>query len=459
MASNQAESRPEDRASSRNPSTPPGPDGLPLLGTAFELLRDPFGFYDRCHHSYDSDVIKHQVLGVDSYMLTHPEDIQTVLVEQEESFVKGTIMEESIGQITPRGLVATEGTEWQRDRRLLQPAFYRNQIEAHAPVMVRYASEFAESFDTETPVRLDTELKALTLDVLAKTLLDVNVRDKQTAIGRASRVITNHFDTSNVSAYLPFWLPTPANLRCKRAVQDFFDHVDEIIAERRSASADRDDLLSILLEAEYDDGTTMSDQRVREQLMTFLFAGHETTALALTYAIFLLATHPEKQARVSEELQAVSDGSLTVEDLEALDYLECVIKESLRLYPPAFVLFREPTTDVELGGYTVPDGSTISLPQWNVHRDPRWYDDPETFRPERWSGDFEESLPEYAYFPFGGGPRHCIGMRFAMMEARLILGTLCQRLEFEPVTEPPLDLSMRLTLQPTDGITVSARSR
>jgi len=182
--------------------------------------------------------------------------------------------------------------------------------------------------------------------------------------------------------------------------------------------------------------------------MTFLFAGHETTALTLTYAIFLLATNPEKQARVHEELDALGGGPPTAADLSDLPYLERVIQEALRLYPPAFVVFREPTTDVELGGYTIPAGSTLSLPQWNVHRDSRWYDDPEQFRPERWTEAMEEELPEYAYFPFGGGPRHCIGMRFATMEARLILATLCQRFAFEPVTEPRWTSRCRLPCSP-----------
>lgn len=459
MASSDGDGEAERRVDGTAGETPPGPRGVPLVGNTFQFIRDPFAFYERCREEYDGDVIHYRIAGENGYMLTHPDDVQTVLVERNRDFVKGSVVEQSLGRIIPKGLITTGGEEWERDRNLIQPAFYRERIETHAPMMTEYASGFADGLPTGEPVRIDDVLKGLTLDVLAKTLLDVDVRDKQTAIGHASETIAERFDSSGLSAYLPLWVPTPANLRCKRAVQDFFDAVDEIIAERKEDDTDRDDLLSLLLETEYEDGTTMSTQRVREQMMTFLFAGHETTALTLTYAVFLLATNPEKQARVHEELDSLGAGTPAADDLSDLPYLEHVIQEALRLYPPAFVLFREPTTDVELGGYTIPEGSTLSLPQWNVHRDERWYDDPEQFRPERWTDGLEEELPEYAYYPFGGGPRHCIGMRFATMEARLILATLCQRFEFEPVTEPPLDLSMQITLQPSDGIDVIPKAR
>ncbi len=459
MASSHGDGEAEHRTERSAGATPPGPAGLPLVGNTVQFVRDPFAFYERCREEFDADVVHYRIAGTDGYMLTHPDDIQTVLVERDRDFVKGTVVEQSIGAIAPTGLISTSGEEWQRDRNLIQPAFYRERIETHAPMMAEYASGFADGLPPGEPVRIDDRLKGLTLDVLAKTLLDVDVRDRQTAIGHASDTIAERFDTSGFSAYLPLWVPTPANLRCKRAVRDFFDAVDEIIAERQAEDAERDDLLSLLLEREYPDGTTMEPRRVRDQLMTFLFAGHETTALTLTYAIFLLATNPEKQTRVHEELDAVCDGRPTGDDLADLDYLERVVQEALRLYPPAFVVFREPTVDVELGGYTIPAGSTLSLPQWNVHRDERWYDDPETFRPDRWTDEFEDDLPEYAYYPFGGGPRHCIGMRFATMEAKLILATLCQRFQFDPVTQPPLDLSMQITLQPSDGIDVIPRAR
>ena len=443
--------------------SPPGPRGLPLVGNTLAFLRDPLGFYDELA-AYDSDVVAYNIAGDDGYMVRHPEDIQRVLVTDASDYRRATVTQDSLGQVADGGLFLNEGEQWQRERTALQPAFYRDRIETYAEMMVRYASERAEEWaDSESGagserVVVSDEMRTLTLEILAKTLIDVDIRGRESEIGDAAEAITANFDAGTVSAFLPLWVPTPQNRRTQRALAEFDDTIEDLVAQRRAGEDDPDDLLSILLDVEFEDGSGLSERDVRDNLFTFLVAGHETTALTLSYAVFLLANHPERQAKLHAELDDVlGDESPTAASLFELDYLGTVVDEALRLYPPAYTIFRESTTDVTLGGYDIPEGSIVTLPQWVVHRDERWFDDPDDFRPERW--DAERDRPEYAYFPFGGGPRHCIGMRFALMEAKLVLATLAQRFAFEPGTEPPIDLSMRLTLQPSDPITVDLTDR
>jgi len=451
---------------------PPGPDGAPVVGNTLQFLRDPIAFYDRCA-AFDDDVVAYRVATSDGYMLTHPDDVERVLVTDDADYVRASIIQNSLGQIADGGLFLMEGEDWQAHRTALQPSFYRDRIETYAEMMARFADERATEWRGRDSVLVSGEMRALTLDILAKTLLDVDIRGQESAIRDAAAAISERFDAGSLSALLPLWVPTPANRRCRRAVDQFDEAIADIVADRRASDAEFDDLLSILLDLELAgaDGEAegLTETEIRDHLFTFLFAGHETTALTLSYAIFLLANHPEKQARLHDELdEALGDGTEgssadaaapSASDLFELDYLDDIVDEALRLYPPAYTVFREPTRDVEIGGYEIPEGATVSVPQWVVHRDERWYDDPDAFRPERWTDEMRDDLPEYAYFPFGGGPRHCIGMRFALMEAKLVLATLAQRFAFDPVTEPPLDLSMQITLQPGDPIEVALDER
>ena len=437
--------------------SPPGPSGLPLLGNTLAFLRDPVGFYDELA-AYDSDVVAYNIAGDDGYMVRHPEAIQRVLVTDASDFGRAQITQDSLGQVADGGLFLTEGEKWQRERTALQPAFYRDRIETYAEMMVRYADERADAWRGRDAVAVSDEMRTLTLESLTKTLLDVDIRGRESEIGDAAEAITANFDAGTVSAFLPMWVPTPQNRRTKRALAEFDATIEDLVAQRRAGDDDPEDLLSILLDVEFEDGTGLSERDVGDNLFTFLVAGHETTALTLSYACMLLANHPEAQAKLHAELDEVlGDDELTAASLFELDYLGNVVDEALRLYPPAYTVFREARTDVTLGGYDIAEGSIVTLPQWVVHRDERWFDDPDRFRPERWADDRDR--PEYAYFPFGGGPRHCIGMRFALMEAKLVLATLAQNFAFEPGTEPPIDLSMRLTLQPSDPITVELTDR
>jgi cytochrome P450 len=252
---------------------------------------------------------------------------------------------------------------------------------------------------------------------------------------------------------IPSWMPTPHNLRVWKAVRRLDDIVYGFIRERRKDSEGKNDLLSLLLRAQDTDGSRMTDRQLRDEAMTLFLAGHETTALTLTWTWHLLATHPHVEEKLAAEVRDVLSGRpVRVEDLPRLPYTEQVIQESMRLLPAVYTIGREALCDLELGGFRVPRKTTLMMPQWVVHRDPRWWDEPEVFRPERWSTPRVKEMPHFAYFPFGGGPRLCVGNNFALMEATLVLATIAQRFRFNVVPGHPVEPLATFTLRPKHGL-------
>jgi cytochrome P450 len=260
--------------------------------------------------------------------------------------------------------------------------------------------------------------------------------------------------------FIPHWVPTPTNLRIKREIAFIENILFRIIQERRASGHDAGDLLSMLLQAQDEDGSRMTDRQLRDETITLFLAGHETTASTLSWTWWLLAKNPAVEAKLHAELDAVLSGRApSLEDLPKLTYTGNVITESLRLYPAAWGLARVAIEDHELAGYPVKKGMGIAMAQWVVHRDPRWYDAPEDFRPERWGGDLLKRLPRFAYFPFGGGPRQCIGNTFAVMEATLLLATIAQKYRLRLVANHPVMPLASITLRPRHGVRVSLESR
>jgi cytochrome P450 len=438
---------------------PPGPDGIPVAGNTVQFVRDPFEFYDGLAEY--GDVVSYSVAGEEFCTLLHPDHVEQVLVTDEASFGKSEFVQDA-GDFLGNGLLLSEGDHWRKQRTRMQPAFFRERIESYADGMADFAAERAAAWDDGDTVRVLPEMKELTLAILARSLFDEDVRGRSSAIRDATRAINDKADAGSVDAFLPDWVPTPTNRRFRRAVDDFDDVIADLIAQRRGADAadERDDFLAILLTATDDDGETMSESDLRDELATFLFAGHETTSVALTYAWHCLSENPDVREKLHAELADVLGGDRpTMADLPDLEYTETVIQETLRRYPPAYVVFRETREDVEIGGYRVPEGTTLTLPQFEIHNDERWFDDPEAFRPERWTESMEESLPDYAYFPFGGGPRHCIGMRFAYAELQLVLATVAQRVALDRVDDGPLDLRMGTTLEPEGDVEMVVTER
>jgi|AntDeeMinimDraft_5_1070356.scaffolds.fasta_scaffold00985_9 cytochrome P450 len=452
--------RPVDVAAARGErSTPPRADELPIVGKVVQLMRHTDEFYQEVGYGYDADAVRYRVNRTEAVMVTHPEYVQQVLVEDDADYRKGKVLSRAFDGLAPNGLVASEGEQWARDRALVQPAFYQDRIETYADAMVDAAESTVGDWADADVVRVDTDLKDLTLRIIARTMFGTDLSGKGAVIEDAAEVILERMTPTNPSSFLPVWVPTPTNVRFVRTMRELRDVMSELVAERRASDGDGDDLLSMLVDSEYDDGSTMDRETLQDHLVTFVFAGHETTALLLTWALWSLANHPDAQSRVHEELDTVLDGDGPTADAVAdAQVLQNVVDETTRLYPPAYNTFRESTRDVQVGPYEIPEGTTLTTPQWVLHRDERWYDDPLEFDPGRWTPSMRDDLPEYAHYPFGGGPRSCIGNRFATLESKLVLATVLDRFEVEPVTDE-LGYDFSATLQPDRPVKLAFTER
>jgi cytochrome P450 len=431
-----------------------------LTGHLRELRGDRLAFYARCLREY-GDVVALRFVSRRVYLIGHPDLVESVLVTQARNFIKHFAL-----RLNPwtlgRSLLTSEGDFWLRQRRLIQPAFQRQRIAGFAADMVAAAERLLATWGPGQRRDIDAEMMRLTLDVTGRTLFGSDVSGDAAEVGEAMRVLQRCFLALFTSAVpVPPWLPTRTNLRLRRAVRRLDAIIYRLIAERRAGGGDRGDLLSLLLHArDEDDGGGMTDKQVRDEAMTLFLAGHETTALNLAWAWYLLATHPDVEARLVGEWRQVLGGRRpTIDDLPRLRFTEHVVFEALRLYPPAFAIGREAVGECELGGFRVPRGTTILMSIWGMHRDPRWFDRPGEFRPERWEPGAARQVPKYAYFPFGGGPRLCIGNTFALTEAVLVLATLGQRYRFTVVPGHPVVPWPNLTLRPRDGIPAVLQKR
>jgi cytochrome P450 len=436
-------------------SYPPGPRGLPVIGNTVDLSRDIFAFFEELRDEY-GHVASYEVFGTDACMIAHPDAIQQVLLDDHETFEKGEVLTRNLADAMGEGLFVTDGDQWQNQRTQVQPAFYRNRLNTYVPEMRATAEETVEKWRDGMVVDVNDQMTKTTMDVLGRTLFGVDVTENP-VVSEASDAILARFDTSRFWSFLPDRLPTPTNRRYRRKLNELQTFVDELAQQRRQQPPENrgDDLLSILVG--FLEASDLTQEELRDNMVTFLFAGHETTALGLTYTLLCLAQHHEEQAKLHEEIDTVCDEAVTAEDLPELEQTERVIDEALRLYPPVYMFFREATRDVELKGYYIPEGTTLVLPQWAVHRDPAWWGDPKAFRPNRFAGDADH--PEYAYFPFGGGPRHCIGMRFARMEMKTVLATILSEYTFEPASNPNPDLIASTNLKPGEPIEIELHKR
>jgi cytochrome P450 len=432
---------------------PRGPQGRFLLGNFRDFQRDQLAFYASCARDY-GDVVPVRFGRSHALLIYHPDAIEEVLVTRSRDFVKSPAIR-LLRPLLGEGLLISEGATWLRQRRLVQPAFHRQRLAGYGETMTAFTERALADWRAGQVIDLHAEMMALTQAIVAKTLFDADVSDQAHAALHAANVLAEDFGARLRSLrLLPYWVPTPANLRSGRAIRRLDQVVYRIIAARRSGGEDRGDLLSILLHAQdADDGTRMTDRQVRDEVMTLFMAGHETTAVALSWTWYLLAQHEEVDGRLAEELRAVLGGRApTLADLPRLTYTERVVTESMRLYPPAYGMGRQAARPSEVAGVPVARDTIVIIPTWVVHRDSRWFDEPEAFRPERWADDPARPLPRYAYFPFGGGPRQCIGNAFATMEAVLLLATIAQRFRLELVPGQRVTPTPYVTLRPEPGI-------
>jgi len=449
------------RWSSRGEAPSRGPRGHWLLGSSAVVARDQLGFYTACAREY-GDLVPLRLGPRRGLLAFHPDAIEEVLVTRNRDFVKSPGVR-LLARVLGNGLLLSEGEAWLRQRRLVQPAFHRQRLQAHGEVMTAYTERRISGWKDGDVLDIHAEMTALTQAIVAKTLFDADVRDEAYFITQAMNVLIEDFGArlGSLLQFLPDWVPTAGNIRTRRAVRRLDEVVYRMIEARRRHPEDRGDLLSMLLAAQdADDGARMTAEQVRDEVMTLFMAGHETTAVTLSWAWYLLAQHPEVDARLADELRVVLGARPpAVADLPRLAYAEMIATECMRLYPPAYAMARQARGPTELAGRPVAPGVVVILPTWVVHRDPRWFDDPEVFRPERWAGDLSRRLPRFAYFPFGGGPRQCIGNAFATMEAVLILATIAQRFRLTLLPGQHVTTMPSITLRPEPGPRVRVERR
>ncbi|WP_134672376.1 cytochrome P450 [Halorussus marinus] len=421
------------------------PPGLPVIGHAYDYARDPLGFVERTVAEYGG-AVRLSAIKRDAVLLADPAAIERVLASNADNYRKGEFQKRELEGLLGDGLLISEGERWSRQRDRIQPAFYPGRIASYAETMVECTSRHLDRWADRGSIDATEALPALTLDVLGQVLFGADLRDA-TEVREAAAAVTDRFaPDSRTPFYVPDWVPTARNRRYRRAVARLESFVADLADSRRSGEGD-DDLLSTLVES------GAGDEEIRDQLITFLLAGHETTALALTYALFLLGTHPDEQARVADEIRDLDRPPALGDDLPRTDR---AIREAMRLYPPVPVVMREAVGDDAVAGCDVPAGALVLCSQWATHRRPAFYDDPEAFRPERW---IDDERPAYAYFPFGGGPRQCIGRRFALVEARLVLASVLRRFRVRTAAPAELDLVASMTLAPADTVELALRER
>jgi cytochrome P450 len=441
-------------------SRPPGPKPHFLIGNMPLANRDPLAVFSAWAREF-GDIFYYRAAWIQVYFLNHPDLIESVLVRNYQNFLKDRVVRNSrwfFGQ----GLLTNEGESWLRQRRLSQPAFHRERVASHAKIMTDHAEQMLATWQDGETRDVHQEMMRLTLRIVVRTLFNVEAEDID-EISSAMNVLMRN--STGVRMLLPplfRHLPTPAMIEFRRAVRQLDATVYRIISVRRAGRSDSNsgDLLSMLMQARDEDGTGMSDEQLRDEVLTFLLAGHETTALALSWTWHLLSQFPEVERQLHEELDRVLGGRIPVfSDLSALPYTERVIKESMRLYPPAWGVARTVVSEFELRGYSIPTGANVVMSPWIMHRDPKYFHDPEKFEPDRWLPERPQSLPRFAYFPFGGGPRQCIGAAFAMMEATLLLATIAKRFQFRAVPEHPVIPTPSFTLRPKHGILMRFEAR
>ncbi|MEX2586602.1 MAG: cytochrome P450 [Actinomycetota bacterium] len=438
----------------------PGPRGLPLVGSALDLLRDILGTTLKGMHEY-GDVVRYVAgppgpLRVTAFGIHDPESIQHVLASAAEDYSKQDATYIELRALVGNGLLTSEGDTWKRQKRLVQPLFTHKRVAGYADMMTAESAELAERWAAAGgSVDLHSEMTRFSLRVVCRALFGTDVEDMLPVLSRHVPYLSKRaFKRSLAPVSLPPDWHTPGNRRARRAKQEVYDIVDKLIAERRVRPTGEEDLLSLLLQAQDPDGgAPLDDDEVRDQALIFLLAGHETTATSLTFTLHLLGLHPDVQQRVLGEVQRVlGDRMPAIEDVRGLEYTTMVIKEAMRLYPAAYAIPRLAVKDDEISGYRIPAGSVAVSSPWVTHRHPKYWEEPEEFVPERFTAEREKARHRYAYFPFGGGPRACIGQHFSMMEAVIVTALLVRQYQFTAAKQE-IKLFTGITLRPAEPVT------
>jgi cytochrome P450 len=443
---------------------PPGPRGTPVLGLALQVLRDPLATLMRL--AKYGDIVCIRVFKQYRILLNLPEYVEQVTIVQQAKFHKSTLTKDVTERLLGQGLLISEGDFWRRQRRLAQPAFHRSRIAEYGATMVECADTHSKAWRDGEIRDLAQEMMAMTLDIAVRTLFGTRLASEAGNVGHSLGFLMRYsLRKARSPLKIPESWPTPANRRAKRETEFLDSLVYRIIAERQKeidsgAPNPHNDLLAMLMGAMDEDGTQMTPKQLRDETMTLFLAGHETTALTLSWTWYLLSENPLAEARLHEELQNVLGGRAPqVADLERLPYLKAVISEVLRLYPAAYTIARTSIVPCTIGGYDFPVDTTFIMSQWVMHRDARYFEDPEAFHPERWLDGLENRLPTGAYFPFGDGPRRCIGQGFALLELGLVVARVAQGFRFKLVPGHPVVPEPLVTLRAKHGIRMTVHAR
>jgi cytochrome P450 len=445
------------------PASAPGPKPSLLEAFSYRPGRDPLAFFTNLARTY-GDVVAYRLGGERLLFVNQPQHIKDVLVTHNRNFTKGRALQRT-KRLLGEGLLTSEGATHLRQRRLMQPAFHRERIAAYAGTMVAYADRMRGAWRDGETLDVAQEMNRLTLSIVGKTLFDADVESQAAEVGVALTGVMESFWMT----MLPFsdlleHLPVPKLRRARAARAQLDAIIYGMIAERRRSQRDHGDLLSMLLSAQDEEAEgaagRMSDVQVRDEAMTIFLAGHETTANALTWTWYLLSTAPDVEAKLHAEVDLVLQGRLPrVADIASLPFVERVVTESMRLYPPAWLIGRRAIADYELGEYVVPARTILVMSPYVTQRDVRFYTDPERFDPDRWTPEFRATLPKFAYFPFGGGPRQCIGESFAWMELVLLVATIAQRWRLQLVPGHPVVPEPLVTLRTKHGVRMTVHQR
>jgi cytochrome P450 len=446
------------------------PDGPPPRGKGLvrsllyyrQFAGDPFAFVRGRFEKYGDIYRVENPDGTGLYVIRKPEHLREVLATKSSKYRKQHTAFERLSEVLGNGLLTSDGEDWKRQRRLVQPAFHPERLREYSLAMQEEATAMAHSW-TDGEIRdVSLDMMQLTLRVVTRTLFSHRVEEEGELVGQAMMQLQETF--SSPANFLPDWIPLPARSRAAKALADLDSVIYSLIAERRDKDPEvrPADLLQSLLDAVDDegDGKGLSEKELRDQLMTLFLAGHETTSNALTWTLYLLSQNREAYRKLQEEVDRVLEGrTVSHDDLDSMPYGDQVIRESMRLYPPVAVMARKAHEDTEIGPYAVPAGSEVIGWIYHTHRDPEIFTDPERFLPERFAPAERDKLPKMAYLPFGGGPRLCVGHAFAMLEARLILATLMQAVDFSLVPGHPVEPKLQITLGAKKGMRMRIRRR
>lgn len=431
---------------------PTGPQGLPFIGNALQFQRNPLAFFRQTQQHYPR--IATVYLGKEPVILCfRPEHVRSLLIENARKFVKPNRGGLNLRFLLGDGLLTSDGDFHRQQRRLVQPAFHKHRVENYADIMVQMTQEMLEEWVPNSEINIAQAMQYLTLRIIAKALFNLDLRAVATELGHAfDKVISNSRRKLGLLGRMRLELPFTAYGKAITGKRTLDTFVYDLIAQRRAEGHDTGDVLSMLLAAQ-DEGNTLADKHIHDQVLTFIAAGHETAQNTLSWTFYLLSQHPAVREKLLHELQTVLAGRVpTVNDLAHLPYLEWVINESWRVLPPAWTQGRRSIEEIELDGYRIPAGTTFIVSQWVIHNLPDIWGDPEAFRPERWDPANDQKIPQGAYFPFGGGSHMCIGMPFAQMETKLLLATILQK--YTPRLAPGFTVALqpRITLRPKYGM-------